>query len=62
MPYFMRLLAKKAGQRFEQTFGANPFQTSQSQQEGEISVDKMPPSQSKSKSTVGEYVDYEEID
>lgn len=58
----MRYIAKKAGQRFEQAFGSNPYQNSQTQQEGEISVDKMPPAQSKSKSTVGEYVDYEEID
>jgi hypothetical protein len=62
MPYFMRYLAKKAGQRFESAFGANPFQTPHPKEEGEISLDKMPSSQPKSKSTVGEYVDYEEID
>ncbi|WP_363299885.1 DUF4834 family protein [Altibacter sp.] len=62
MPYFMRYLAKKAGQRFEKAFGANPYQTSKPQPEGETSVDKMPPTPTKSKSTVGEYVDYEEID
>ncbi len=59
----MRFILKKAGTQFEQTFGANPFQQNPpEQQEGSISIDKMPSRKNKATSTVGEYVDYEEID
>nr|WP_100803737.1 DUF4834 family protein [Ulvibacter sp. MAR_2010_11] len=61
-PYVMRYIAKKAGQKFEQAFGNNPFQPPKKEKEGSISIDKTPSSKTKSKSTVGEYVDYEEID
>ena len=62
-PYLMRYIAKKAGKQFEQAFGANPFQQPEpKQKEGNISIDKMPPNKRKSTTTVGEYVDYEEID
>ena len=59
----MRYVAKKAGQRFEQAFqNAANSQTKTTKKEGSVSIDKMPSSKNKSKSTVGEYVDYEEID
>jgi len=61
-PYLMRYIAKKAGQKFEQAFGNNTSQTSQTQKEGKITIDKVPSEKRKSKTTVGEYVDYEEID
>ncbi|MCW8980915.1 MULTISPECIES: DUF4834 family protein [Altibacter] len=61
-PYIMRYIAKKAGQRFEQAFGNNPFDAQEKKKDGSITIDKMPSSRNKSKSTVGEYVDYEEID
>ena len=62
-PYIMRFILKKAGKQFEQSFGANPFQQNPpDQKEGSISIDKMPSKKRKATSTVGEYVDYEEID
>ena len=43
---------------------AQKFQSNQSQQTkvGETVIDKKPPSQKSSNSSVGDYVDYEEID
>jgi hypothetical protein len=66
-PYLFKFIAKKAGQRFEQTFGHNPnnqnTQKSKSKdKEGRVSIDQMPSKKKSSKSNVGEYVDYEEID
>ncbi len=62
-PYIMRFLLKKAGKQFERSFGANPFpQNDPPPKEGSVSIDKMPPEKRKATSTVGEYVDYEEID
>ncbi|MAP54484.1 MAG: DUF4834 domain-containing protein [Altibacter sp.] len=61
-PYIMRYIAKKAGQQFEKAFGNNPFDAPKQKKEGSITIDKMPSSRNKSKSPVGEYVDYEEID
>lgn len=58
----MRYIAKKAGQKFEQAFGANPASTPPSQKEGSVTVDKMPSSKGKGKNTVGDYVDFEEVD
>ena len=58
----MRYLTKKAGQRFEKAFGSDRFTESTENEEGSISIDKMPSSGSKSKNTVGEYVDYEEVE
>ncbi len=62
-PYILRYMAKKVGQRFEQTFGANPFQENNpAKKEGSVSIDKIPSNKRNSRTTVGEYVDYEEID
>ena len=66
-PYLMRYIARKAGQRFEQTFGQNPFNHNTQkgkpvEKEGSISIDKMPKRSKDSKSNLGDYVDYEEID
>ena len=63
----MRYIAKKAGQRFEQTFGHNPYgkntqKRKPKDKEGSVSIDHMPNKEKGSKSNVGEYVDYEEID
>ncbi|OAB78955.1 hypothetical protein ULVI_10290 [Cochleicola gelatinilyticus] len=59
-PYIMRYVAKKAGQKFEQAFGQNPMR-SEPQKEGKVTIDKKPPSTRRTKETVGEYVDFEEI-
>lgn len=61
-PYIMRYIAKKAGKHFEKSFGANPFDTPPDTKEGEVSIDRMPSKKSKTSTTVGDYVDYEEID
>jgi len=66
-PYLMKYIAKKAGQRFEQTFGHNPYDPNTQKRkskdkEGSVSIDQMPTKKKGSKSDVGEYVDYEEID
>lgn len=58
----MRYISKKAGQKFEQAFGGTPNPASQTKEEGSVTIDKMPSSNTKSTNTVGEYVDYEEID
>jgi len=57
----MRYVAKKAGQKFEQAFGANPKSTTRGN-EGDITIDKMPSPNKPSKNSVGEYVDYEEVE
>jgi hypothetical protein len=66
-PYLFKYVAKKAGQRFEQTFGHNPYDQNSHKgksddMEGSVSIDQMPSKNKSSKSNVGEYVDYEEID
>jgi hypothetical protein len=58
----MRYVTKKAGQKFEQAFGANPNTSQQAEEEGSVTIDKMPNSDKKSKNTVGEYVDFEDIE
>ena len=59
----MRYIAKKANQRFGQVFGQNPYQsTQQKNNEGEVSIDESQANTKTSKSSVGEYVDFEEID
>ena len=63
----MKYIAKKASQRFGQAFGQDPFASSDykdknTDKEGSVSIDKMPSMDKKSKSDVGDYVDYEEID
>ena len=62
-PYMMRYIAKKATERFGQAFGQNSYQTNNTtQQEGEVTLDKSQANTKTSKSTVGDYVDFEEID
>ncbi len=62
-PFILSYITKKANDRFGQAFGQNPSQTSTTnQQEGEITLEKTQANTKTSKSTVGEYVDFEEID
>lgn len=61
-PYFLRYLAKKVEKKFETSFGTPPDPFTKSKKEGEVTIEKVPSKKKKSKSTVGEYVDYEEID
>jgi len=62
-PYLMRYVAKKANERFGQAFGNDPFNSpNQKQEEGKVTIDTSKATTKTSKSTVGEYVDFEEIE
>ena len=61
-PALMRYIAKKMGERFEQSFGGNPFQNKPTEKEGEITIDRKPPNSKATNQKVGEYVDFEEVD
>ena len=58
----MRYVSKKMAQKFEKAFGNNPKTSNSHQKEGHVTIDKMPSGGNGSKSKVGEYVDYEEVD
>ena len=65
----MRYIAKKMGERFEKSFGANPFggnnpfqQTSHPEREGTTTIDRNAPNKRTSSKKVGEYVDFEEVE
>lgn len=58
----MRYIAKKAGERFEKAFQNNNQSSQTSRKPGEVTIDKMPNTHKKSKDTVGEYVDFEEVE
>lgn len=63
LPYFLKYLARKAEQKMGGAFRTAYEQQNQTTKtEGDVSIDKMPRQNRKSKKTVGEYVDYEEID
>jgi hypothetical protein len=53
---------KKIGKKFEQRFNQYDPTRSQKRTEGEVTIDKKPNNNRKSKNDVGEYIDYEEID
>ncbi len=55
-PFFLRSIARKMERQFHQQ-----TPPSNTQKEGEVSIDQTPQKQSSS-NDVGEYVDYEEID
>ena len=62
-PFMMRYVAKKANERFGQGFGQNSYNTNNSTQtEGDITIDKSQANTKTSKSSVGEYVDFEEVE
>ena len=55
LPYFMRYVAKKAGQKMETAFKG--FNNAQQQRRSDPE-----PVQEKPRNVVGEYIDFEEID
>lgn len=62
MPYVLRFFMKKAQRNFQQQFGQQQRQYA-SKKEGEVSVDhSLDKKQKPTNSSVGEYVDFEEID
>ncbi len=61
-PYIFQFLAKKVNQRFEQSFGQNPFEpNSPNATQNNTSHSNSNKSRT-SKEVVGEYIDFEEID
>tara|TARA_B110000467_G_C18236775_1_gene432032 strand:- start:210 stop:479 length:270 start_codon:yes stop_codon:yes gene_type:complete len=62
MPYLLKFFVKKAQRNFRQKFGQKQGQAPP-KKEGEVSVDHSPNKKQKpTNSSVGEYVDFEEID
>lgn len=63
-PYLLRMASRKMDERFQSMFGEYSHQdpTRTSQEEGEVSIDKIPKQSPKSKNKVGEYIEYEEIE
>ncbi|CAI8228542.1 MAG: Uncharacterised protein [Flavobacteriaceae bacterium] len=60
-PYIMKYFSKRLAARFDVNFSNTPPQNNAQKKEGEVTIDKVP-SKQKSSNTVGQYVDYEEID
>ena len=61
-PYIMRYVAKKAGKQFEKMFQQAGNPNTEASETGKTTIDRNPIGQKKSKITVGEYVDYEEVE
>ncbi|MEO9570475.1 MAG: DUF4834 family protein [Polaribacter sp.] len=63
-PFLMKKAAETMQKKAEQQFGGQQQQKQQKNtvQEGETVIDKQPQKQQQSKDSVGEYVDFEEVD
>jgi ABC-type multidrug transport system fused ATPase/permease subunit len=61
-PYIMRFIAKKAAQRFENTFGQSPFQQTQKQNQDKVATDGSSKKSHNDEKIVGEYIDFEEVE
>ncbi len=64
-PLLLKFVAKKAEQKFGEQFGGfqqNQQRKSQSHKDGETVIDKRPHQNRASDKSIGEYVDYEEVD
>lgn len=57
-PLLLKFFVKKAGQKFGQ---GSPYQKEPAQKEGEVVIDKIPNRKSSDK-TIGEYVDFEDVE
>jgi hypothetical protein len=60
-PAFIKYAAKKAEQRFHESYKQRQTQQN-SAKEGETSITKYPPKRANPNKKVGEYIDFEEID
>ena len=60
-PYIMKYFSKKLAARFGANFSNTASPNNTQKKEGEVTIDKVPIRQ-KPSNTVGQYVDYEEID
>lgn len=61
-PYIMSYVAKKAGKQFEKMFQQTANPNNETSEAGKTTIDRNPVGHKKSKTTVGEYVDYEEVE
>lgn len=61
-PYLLRFLAKKVNQKFESSFGQNPFQGFQQDNSKDSFQTEQRNNKTQSEKVVGEYIDFEEID
>lgn len=64
-PYLLRYISKKVEERFQGNFSGFENQKSSSDfkdETGKVSVDKVPERRKTSKKTVGEYIEYEEVE
>ncbi|MBT8320283.1 MAG: DUF4834 family protein [Eudoraea sp.] len=61
-PKLFQYAVKKTEQRFQQQFNDYQGQRETEAPEGEVSVSKKPGARKNNKESVGEYIDYEEID
>jgi hypothetical protein len=59
VPIFFQKVMKKAEEKFRQQQG---YQENNITKEGETTIDKKPTEGTKGSNSVGEYIDYEEID
>ena len=60
-PYIMKYFSKKLAARFGANFSNTASKNNAQKKEGEVTIEKVPTKQ-KTSNTVGQYVDYEEID
>jgi len=61
-PTITRYLAKKMSERFERAFQGGNFQEPSTTKEGNVTIETPPKPSKTSNNTVGEYVDYEEVE
>lgn len=59
-PIILRYFLKKIGNKFQQQF--DPQAKTKTKKKGEVVIEKKPKSGRKPDKSVGEYIDYEEID
>lgn len=61
-PFLIKKAAETIQKKAEQQYGGNAQQQKSTVSEGETVIDKKPGGQQQSKNSVGEYVDFEEIE
>lgn len=61
-PFLMKKAAETIQKKAEEQFRGQQRQQTSSVKEGETIIDKKPRNQQESKNSVGEYVDFEELD
>lgn len=66
-PYLLRFASRKMEKRFQNMYDdfaqqQTGYRSSNNETEGDVSIDSIPQQQRKSKNTVGEYIEYEEVE